>query len=176
MTEKTEQKKKTKGCLTWWAIIFVAIIILGVIGGNLNDQEAAQKAQEQQQTVDQPAPEQPAEEAKCTDIITNKVSYIYDYVECVQWASKLTNDSLVISTFTDCATKFMADYYDNTVKEYDCTPAELISIKNMDQFYTTYTNCIGGVKTDYTKDMAGAFAEVSQCHANFVTSFNNRLN
>ena len=30
-------------------------------------------------------------------------------------------------------------------------------------------------ETDYTKDMAGAFAEVSQCHANFVTSFNNWL-
>lgn len=178
MTEKTEQKKKTKGCLTWWAIIFVAIIILGVIGGNLNDQEAAQKAQEQQQTVNQPATEQPAEEValKCESIITDKVGIIYDYTECVQNTTKLWNMSLIISEFTKCSTKFMADYYDKTVKDYDCTPAELVSIKNMDQFYTTYTNCIGGIKTDYTKDMEGAFTEVSQCHANFVTSFNNRLN
>ncbi len=173
MTEKTEQKKKTKGCLTWWAIIFVAIIILGVIGGNLNDQEAQQKANEPAPTTEQPAQE---EQAKCTDLITKKVSYIYDYVECVQAASKITDDSLLISTFTNCATTFMSDYYDNTVVNYDCTDAEMVSIKNMDQFYTNYTNCIGNIKTDYTKDMAGAFGEVSQCHANFVTSFNNRLN
>lgn len=94
----------------------------------------------------------------------------------MQAASKITDDSLLISTFTNCATTFMSDYYDNTVVNYDCTDAEMVSIKNMDQFYTNYTNCIGNIKTDYTKDMAGAFGEVSQCHANFVTSFNNRLN
>ena len=167
-----EKKKKTKGCLLWWVIIFFAIIILGVIGGNLNDQEAQQKAQEQPTTNEQPTE---AQGLKCEGIISDKVSIIYDYVACVQEVSKLTSDSLIISEFTKCSTTFMEDYYNKTVKDYDCTDAELVSIKNMDQFYTTYTNCIWNIKTDYTKDMAGAFGEVSQCHANFVTSFNNWL-
>ena len=168
-----EKKKKTKGCLLWWVIIFFAIIILGVIGGNLNDQEAQQKAQEQPTTTTNDQTQEVG--LKCEGIISDKVSIIYDYVACVQEVSKLTSDSLIISEFTKCSTTFMEDYYNKTVKDYNCTDAELVSIKNMDQFYTTYTNCIWNIKTDYTKDMAGAFGEVSQCHANFVTSFNNWL-
>jgi len=106
--------------------------------------------------------------------MASKISYIYDYTECAQTASKITEDSMLIHAFTQCATTFINDYYDNTVKDYsNCTGAELLGIKKMDQYYTTYTNCIGGVKTDYTVDMAGAFAEVTQCHADFITSFNS---
>lgn len=175
-TEPKEEKKETVKkpvWKKWWFWLFIFIIFCAFISrtSNVDTQtQTTQKPAEQKQ-------QQPEKETSCIDTISEKTSLIYDFTECSQKVSQnATNGNDMITQYSNCSVDFMNNYYSKTVNDYStCNDAEKISAQRMDEFYTTYANCVAWIKTDYTTDPAGAFEEISQCHANFVNSFNNWL-
>ncbi len=160
-----EEKPKKKLWCWWWGIII--ILFLAFIWA-LTDRWVEKRIDEN--TVVKQAS---TNNKSCNDILLAKVGAITDFVDCSVGVSKMTDFNTIVVSYSNCSTKFMEDYYNNTVKDYSsCNDAEKNSVEKLDQYYTNYSSCLWNLKTDYTKDPEWAFEEITQCHATFINSFN----
>lgn len=170
-----EEKQKKKLWCWWWGII---IILFFAFIWALTDRGVEKRVNENVVVKEKLQDTTETNNNKsCNDTLLAKVWIITDFVDCSVNVSKMTDFNQIVVSYSNCSVTFMNDYYNKTVNDYsDCNDVEKVSATKLDEYYTTYANCMSTIKTDYTKDPEWAFSEITQCHANFVNSFNNLIN